>query len=700
MKAQLYQVFRTYWNRPLVLVLVAMVIITLSFGIIYQTASQRSISLEPQLQRPANFKNVTSPGWKNLHLTGNRDKIRSMYLNVITPDDKIDLSQVPELQTLTINATTLGPELQEQICSLKKLTSLGLHLSSDENEIPEKFFKKLGSQLLELELTSYSQRPLGQIKGVNHLSNLELLKISELDLTPETVKAISQLPRLKTLVIISRPWLSSNTAELLQGLKDHPTLERIYASWSPFGFLDRKEEALSSIRLLPLYYSSYSGNKVAAIQVTLFVMLFVTLILFLQLWSQFILPGALLIPGYPQAHRLAALMILGGGAVVTFLFLIWMGIACLPAIAITLIMPTSGAMVALASQSRSGIIRGAGLLLGISVGGIIGGQATLFTGDLLRYGRYYAEFTLGAYPLVTCSLLMAQLSAIVIIFRRLPNMTQRLNEKYAILPGFSPWDVEKQQRALLSRGSNWQTRLLDFRPRDVQYHHGSIWKQIQLWRLGNPFRPLLIIFIILGMAGLFLIGSVYGGFYQTAPDFLPSFLSLNFLFQTTVIIAMLAVGMWYRRCKHLELETMRPVGRKNLVRQLFLAVAVDQSFAIITGLFFGFFAIYLSVTRIEADTIYTFVFIFVAAVLWMYAISTTIFAIKRAWVIWTVNITACGLLLAVIIRIAYEVSGRTKGPIAPYDQFLITTSACLITITAAIVMITFTYRKALQREWG
>ncbi len=699
MKPQLYQVFRTYWSRPL-LIVIGLVSLCLTAGLFYQSQNNDNFSLSPQLKRPGLYKHADSGKWKSFLKDEKLDEIRSLSLHILSPDDNPDLSQLSELESLQIYAPNLTPELLNEIQSLKKLTSLslldtGMGVTKTEFEIPEEFFKKLGPQLQELDIIASNRTPFGDIKGVENLENLELLKISGKDMTLESFQAIKRLPRLKYLVIVFSVSLEGEHGKLLLELKNHPTLERIYASW-----FRSIEDGPASIRMLPLYQLSYSRGKVAGIQLGLFLMLSIMLILFLQLWSLFISPAAIVIPGYAIAHRRAAFVILGGGVFVTVVGLMLTGIAWLPAIAITLIIPTFGAMIALASQSRSGIIRGAGLLLGISIGLIIGGQATLFTGDLLRYGRYYAEFTLGDYPLFTCLLLITQLFVIAIILRRLPNITRRINERYAILPGFSPWDVEKQQRALLSRGSSWRTRLIDFRPRDVQYHQGSMWKQTKLWRLGNPFRPLLFIVGMLGMAGLFLIGSVYGGFYQTAPDFLPSFLALNFLFQTTFVTSIMAAGHWYRRCKHLELETMRPVGRKNLVRQLFLALAIDQSFAIIAGLFFGFFAISLSASRIEADAIYTFVFIFVAAVLWMYAIGTTIFGIKRAWVIWTVDISTCALLLAIIIRIAYEVSGRTKGPIAPYDQFLITTSACTITITAAIVMITFMYRKALQREWG
>ena len=154
--------------------------------------------------------------------------------------------------------------------------------------------------------------------------------------------------------------------------------------------------------------------------------------------------------------------------------------------------------------------------------------------------------------------------------------------------------------------------------------------------------------------------------------------------------------VWLQRCQSLQAESLKPVNRRALRKQLYLALALDH-WLVWIGLL-GFIIV-RDWERLGGVTSLTGarVLLGIAVGLWILGTNTTVFVYKRAWVVvgWMFAFYA-----VVVVAMTAIMEWSLTDQSATAELARIYFSSAAIAVPAAIGLNVLMYRAMLRREWG
>ncbi|MCA9023452.1 MAG: hypothetical protein KDA74_25055, partial [Planctomycetaceae bacterium] len=334
--------------------------------------------------------------------------------------------------------------------------------------------------------------------------------------------------------------------------------------------------ALLPVRALPI---SYSKSKLGAIQRTVFAGALLFAILFLQLWAHFVTPAARLTPNYLVPHRRLAVSILSTGSLLLPLTLLRYDIGMLPALSLVLLLPALLSLFSVAQLSNNPYRHW--LILPLLPFFFIY-IPIFFDSTFKAIATESIWYLQGHLPGMALTTIALEVLAVLWILIKLPAITEKVIESFMSMPAFSPWDKNRAQQSQWQNPGKLVNWLLDRDIRELHYSEKSTWQMISLWRRGNAFR----LSNTFGILGSFLFfGLLFQGIYHLIsgePFYTRSLPLIGSLFSSLCSVGIfLPIAVWWQRRRTLQIESLRPVSRQSLVKQLYLSLALDHSFLMI-----------------------------------------------------------------------------------------------------------------------
>lgn len=715
MISQLMHVFETYWRRPLCLLLAIPILAfagMLLYSLCTEDVSQRQIGPNPKFA--GRFEIMTNGQFNPPIVPGKENEVRRVWVNGNVDAATFTPNKLPQLEYLswaTQNVTLADAEFLLKFPHLHSLELACQQLSPGA-------LVALGPQMIELQVPSFLLHAhLNELPALNQLT---LLRTDQSQLSADTMAGIARIPNLRTLVLERGMFCGMPAGLRMQNVNEfgelniapaalepltlHPHLQAVFADWSQRLTGDRK--LLASVHAYP---ASYRLKEVFANAPVFFMMLLVSALLVLQLGAQFLNPAAMVVPGYGRSHKLAAILIMVVSSSLCLLGLTSNGISILPAVAITLLSPAViSALICCIHFTPNTTARRYAFYPLLKVMAILSIAAFAFVVvNLLisvpppMYLGMRTWFFAGHYPFATACIVCAELGILSYVALKLERLALDVLETNPAMIGFSISQLTAKQGVSRSGEGGWQLWGMDPRGRDLSYHGGLFWKQVLLLRSGNPYRPFQFQLVYLVVMGLMFPVFHYTFGNINRPEANPFQDIRSFIWSNTgqlvVMTLVIPISLWFRRRKSMEMEFCRPVDRQELSRQLFVGLAIDQSFAIIPAIAFTLYI--FSLPQVEANTLTiacaaAFIVVLFSA---GFAAGTTCFAFKPSWPIYLVTIIGfLGLTMTVGIGSATLVNPAMGPKVAP---------ATLITGIAVITVciwgsIFWLYRRTRNREWG
>ncbi|QDT80218.1 hypothetical protein Mal35_36890 [Gimesia maris] len=540
------------------------------------------------------------------------------------------------------------------------------------------------------------------------MTQVKLLAVHLLNASPAFLEQVTRLPALEQLTLLpaesaiinaplpGRPQTLDQidlSAEQLALLRDKPTLKEVYANW----FLMRRLRGFTDAELLPVRAlpTTYSKYRVNAFRQAIFLTAILFAVLVLQLWSHFITPAARLTPDYLVPHRRMAVGILATGILLITLPLLRQEIGLLPAISLALLLPALGSLFQIAQLSRKPFWKWAAVPLVLLVVPFL----TVFANPLLKVNTPEVIWYLrGHLPWQALMLITGEDLCIIWLLIRFPVITEQVNETSNRLPAFSPWSQANSPQRQGQQSGQPLLKLFDVNPDQLHLSHKSIWQMARLWQLGNAYRPralLLLVLVYIPIFGLLLQGLKYLLTGESAvSQALPLVVSLfNFYFIIGIVQPPL---IWWKRRRSMESEVLYPVNRNTLVKQLYLALALDHV-VLVTGslVMLGLYG--FNQTAGVSEWCSLLLLVGLAAPLWIIGTNAAVIVFQRAWIIVG---SMFGLYLLAILSVAAVLTWYLRYQVdtvhAGLYLFIVTLTAVTISLGLNVLM----YRAALKREWG
>jgi hypothetical protein len=702
-----YQILRTYWRRPLVLLLAFLFLICFA-NLAFMPKSNRYSDLYPRPEPVGNLHFVFSSADElrsereisdrtstldELLAETDAKSIRSLTVSQMRPDDPLpNVLNVPHLQYLKLSGIDLTEESVQQILRLPKLNALEL----TSEKMPAGTLARIGQQVSELQIRSGS---LEQYRDeLPKMSAVRLLTV-EYDTPPQgLIKDIAKIPHLEQLSFVPRGHQQGShnalvlTPEMQTTLRTHPTLKTVYANWGIFPQQNQYEQqTLLPVRSFPLQYPAENQTSVG---MTVFEMCILGALIIVQLWAQFLVPAAAVVPHYLRPHRRVAIGVLCLGMLLAWLALLRYQLDLLASASIVIASAGVLSLYVMMFMIENRFLKT--WVIPIIV--IACFVTPAFT--ILRFSGFSSEFIWymhGYMPRLAATISLFSIGAVVYGFRKLSVVTNHVNEKFSSLPIFSPWDTTKANKYEGQQYNNWLVRLLDSGYQQLEYRSRTTVQMVSLWRKGNLFRPTYVLFfmvlvILFSVVPRILMGLATGeqilsGSLKEMGGVIAGPVGMGFI---------LPVIGWWQRSRYMESESLKPVSRSSLRNQLYFALAFDHWL-----LWIGMFG-FLVHRALDAPGGWLemggLLLLFgVAAPLWIIGSSSCVLIFKRAWVVLASMI---GLYLLVAIGLGLAVALATSAvPGSVYDMQILYLLAG-IAVFCAVVLNLITYRALLHREWG
>ncbi|KAA5543593.1 hypothetical protein FYK55_10290 [Roseiconus nitratireducens] len=702
MRHQLFQVWRSYLRRPLVL-LIGVIAACLSLGLLLQTVQPAGGArwIAPQIDPPGGWTWIDVSDWGTASTSRQPADLTGLRLSDHGYHPFPDLRPLVNLTALELNSRDLTSQKLASLRSLPELQALSLQAP----ELPDGALTTIGGRLVSLQIPARLLESEGD--ELSTCTRLQTLIVDRYGMTPKRLSCIANFPQLKTLVITTRvhdqfagqqisgqgnvagsTQILKLTPDSLKALANHPSLETIYADWEPG--VDRRSTTLPGVRLYP---ASISRSALNAISLGLFFTAAVSVLVTLQWWVHFVGQRSMLIPDYQQAHRWAGLIPLLLAALLTGGVLRFVDVALLPAMMFALVFASLIPACMIASQSPFRTTRIAFTLLGLCGAALLWFPIAIPVSLPPAAAGESAWFLRGAFGWVAGGVLLSELLMLGWACRALPTLAREVREKSPLLPGLSPWDPQQQRRAVFS--SPPRRSWLGNPSSPFQFPKGDgLLDRAKLWRIGNAYRPLAVTLFV----GIFLLvfvgiqGMLGGGqsLFRRSAWF-------GVAVQLSAIGLILPLNVWYRRCRTFQVESLRPVQRSRMIRQLFAALAVDQSIAMIPMLILAALLLWFPDPTTQQKQSAWLIGFGPVAVAWCYAFSTAVFAIRRGWVL---------IAYATVMMLLPSVWLGALGWFADHAswsepvQLRVVWLHVMVAIVLAAILVWTTYRRALQREWG
>lgn len=702
-----YQILKTYWRRPLILLLV--VVFLLCFGnLAFMPMSNRlsDIYAEPEPVGKLQFVNSSvDEAQSATHSTDGQEtldgllekqngkSIRSLCVTEQKDGDRLpDLTKVPNLGYLKLSGFDLTDDIVDQILRLPKLNSLEL----TSREIPAGALTKIGQHVTQLQIRSLGMEQ--HLDEIPKMSAVRLLTLEYENLSPELMEAITKIRHLQKLSLVPRGRKVSSqngpllSPKILNSLRTHPTLKDVYADWPQMEQLHQIEvQPLLPVRSFPLHYSSEKRGAVggAGIAICLFVVM-----LILQLWTQFMVPAAAVVPNYLRPHRHVAVALLSFGLLLIWLSLLRYGFDRLAITSVVLvasgIMSLYISMFMIENRLLKNWIAPIFIIACFTV-------PTLLMQFFSGYSSEFIWYMHGYMPRLATTVSLLSIMAIAGGFRRLGTVTNKVNEKFSSLPAFSPWDAKKMKALEGQQYNNWMIRLLDRGYQQLEYRSRSTLEMVSLWRKGNLLRPIHVLFFMIFVMLLSsvpqLLIRINAGEQLFSGN--PTWIASAFAGPFGIGFMMPVIG-WWQRSRSLESESLKPLSRGSLCKQLYLGLALDHWLAWI-GLIgmLGYRAIEAPGGWVEMGGL--LILLGVAAPLWIIGVSSSVLVFNRAWVVLASMI---GLYTLVAVGMGFAIAFVGSAVPGSTKDMQILYLFAIVALIAAIALNRIMYKALLRREWG
>lgn len=716
---QHYQILRTYWRRPLLLVLGAVFAVAYWF-LAFSPMDEDEIDIAPSPE-------ITTPWDGAYYVVRGRDTSNSVgewaehefstfaqFLEHVR-DDEVrglvlygepplpDLSRFRKMAGLRVGGYTLTMDEVDQICDLPELKML--HLS--EMELPPGGLQRLGQKVSELEIPA--SLLLKHANEIPQMSKVKLLTVNVTEAGPDLLEIICQAPQLRQLTLINRnselnydeltdeltwetEWIPIHLSEKqIAKIRHHPTLREIYADWSHVeSEKEVNDETLLPVRALPLYYPSAKADAILKVALSMLV-LFV--ILALQLRAQFVSPAAAVVPNYVKPHRRVAAGILTAGVLLLWLSLMRYEFSLLPSLALILVVPSVGGVVVRACLSGGRTLRRLMLLMMFCAAFPV----IYIVADFKMIASDAIWFLRGHMPVFTVSVIVIAVLAILWTLKTLPAITALANEEFATIPAFAFW-YRDGIPAWQGKKSDYKVlKHLDASIRGLHHQRRTSLQMAKLWRTGNAFRPVALLLFV---GGIVLFRIAIEGIYALMNG--EAIVMWNSGWVTGALATAIGLGVclpavvWLQRCQSLQAESLKPVDRRALRKQLYLALALDH-WLVWIGLL-GFIIV-RDWERLGGVTSLTGarVLLGIAVGLWILGTNTTVFVYKRAWVVvgWMFAFYA-----VVVVAMTPIMEWSLTDQSATAELARLYFGSAIIAVPAAIGLNVLMYRAMLRREWG
>jgi hypothetical protein len=708
------QILKTYWQRPLVLLLSAL-FLSGWLMLVWGPTSGDVMRVGARPRKPGPSATVITGAvpprahrarsietFADLLERTDPAEIRSLYLTRVKPDDPLpDLRPFRNLVFLNLSGFELTADEAEQICKLPRLDSLELQDSSFAPGVLERVGRKVSQlELLSPALESHADE-------IPQMTQVKLLAVHLLNASPAFLAQVTRLPALQQLTLLPTEGAIINgplprkpqtpdqidlSSEQLALLRDNPTLKEVYADWFVMRrFRKFNDATLLPVRALPITYSKYRLN---AFRGAVFLSAILLAVLALQLWAHFITPAARLTPDYLAPHRRMAVEILVAGTLLISLPLLRQEIGVLPALSLTLMLPALGSLFLIAQLSRKPFWQWGSLPLWLLVVPFL----TIFSNPLLKVNTSEVIWYLrGHLPWQALMIITGEVLCIAWLLIRFPVITEQVHEASATLPAFSPWNQASSPEQQGQQAGHYLLKLFDPSPDKLHLSHRSIWQMARLWRLGNTYRPRAL---LLAMAYVLVFGLMIQGlkylltgeplFSQSRPLVAGLFSSFG------GICIFLPPLIWWQRRRSLASEALHPVNRNSLVKQLYLALAVDHGI-LVTGLLIMLAWLGFDSTAGSSEFCSLLLLVGLAAPLWIIGTNAAVLVFQRAWIIVG---SMFGLYLLAALSVAAVLTWYLRSQADTLHAGLFLFIATLTAIALALGLNVLMYRAALKREWG
>ncbi len=710
MKNRTWHILKTYWKRPLILLLlIPLVTSFIALVLLGEGESRVQIAMRPHERGRVHHvftELLPSEAEKNTSLETipmllkrmSAKQVQSLNMVCLHVGDPLpDLSVLPNLQYLRIHGFKFTQENIDHLCALPLLDALVI----EQWELPPGALAQLGQKVSELEVLGLS---LDKHQAeLSHMTKVKLLAVNPLNASPDLIQHIAQLPNIETLTLVepgpivrskNEHWqIIELSQKEINTLTAHPKLKEIYANWSernPQYHLQL--DALLPLRALP---TSFSQNRLIAINLTVVASFVIFAIVALQLWAHLISPSAAVVPNYLQPHRNVGLGILIVGLLTYFLLLLRYGFALLPTLCIVLYFPSVCCLYSIALNSKNKVF--ATILIPLLFASFL--LSAMFSSVLFElYASSCIWFFRNNLPVFTALVLLIEIVCIAGALNKLPLVTVLVNENSVFAPAYSFWDVERAQKRQMEQAVNsWLYRRMDAETKTLRYRGDSTLQMVSLWRSGNMFRARSLLGFIALMILFGLLIHLFRVWFLEEELFAQDLRWMNGLFSAPISIGIaLPALIWWQRRNSMEAEFMRPVNRPNLIKQLHLALVIDHGIVLLGALAISGMLAYEG-QRTLPELLCLMALDCVAGPLWMVGVNMSVFVCKESWkaVALMIGLYMFAFILVMLTAIADEELIESN-----LQSLIVLVVATVFAILAALGLNLMMHKAALRREWG
>ncbi|MCA9080650.1 MAG: hypothetical protein KDA58_08820 [Planctomycetaceae bacterium] len=583
LRSQIWHVAATYADRPAFWLLILVAIAMVASGFSWTRRAQKVVRLAIVPRPWHSLEFVREPEFDKFLAEHDPARVRGLTLHNIDhsrgdPMLPPEIDQFTNLDALSLSGRSLykngeielmRPADMQALAKLDKLTYFSNQFLTYAPGMLEQFGREHHIQTLVLDRALHPDR----VDELRSFQTVEHLELKGVPLTPKLIDVVASLPRLRILTVEQgelnlhqdhRFIIADEdrlTAEDLRSLREHPRLQWVFADWPMCGLTQAEARtALSPVKSLLAHRSRKPQMRLSAALLT---MVIITGAIAIQLWTQFVVPAAMVVPRYTRPHLLVPLGLLFVGLALSRWLAPLEDVAHIPLLTVCLYVPMFLCGYYWLQCSHSVHVRYTATIIFALLMGLN------FTPLTLGYDIFPAQVTWylsGLSPWISGSVLLIQLLIMSIGIRHLPYATRDLGENY---PAASPLPFQLNQNTSQQAYPAMMRPLGDYDR--LTWHAGSAWARIGLWRRGLPMRAwlLLIVGFLLGVA---MIGYQYWS-GRVPKDILPFAWAMCSMM--AVMTAFVTTGMWVQRGQYLPVEFMRPMTRQQFASDVTWAITLE-----------------------------------------------------------------------------------------------------------------------------
>lgn len=725
---RVYWVAKSYWCRRALWSILLMAMFCWGIAVYWYNVgtSQWRVAIQPRPLHSfvyANFINIDEEQtFRGIDVS----KLRSLRYDG-RPDASLParLGDMPNLQALHLgtvgsNAMRESPNMPPELAAnypvinpdeLAVLSTRSLNYLSIQNcglapGVLEEFGKRFPIRTLIIDRESLK----GHVLELKSFKQVRHLEIHTDVMTPQLVDVVMELPHLQILTIDSSQtgravWFnngsgnrlvvspsenSTASASELSRLKMHSAL-----TWLFLG--TRGQETLSPelqremlpLRVLPVHQSR---RQLVCLHASMFATAFVSGLVMIQLWSQFLLPGSQLQPRFAGPHLFVGGVVLATGLVVSLAAIPLTWTSAIPLLTVLLVCPAAVALLtAMLKGKNAQFQQMVGILFGVSFS-LNGALIQILSGAIPAQMSWYLA---GHWQLLAVGVLILELTLLVWASRRLAVM-YRVFAESSLLSPINFLTGPQQMRQMTYQPQPVQWKIFDVAPKNLVWHGGDSIRRVALWRqaVPVPLRQITLIFlagVVLIVMGTWIINTLFS---DDASANYPMLTSALFLIGGSAVPIVVA-GSWMQRIQSLSWEVTHPVGREAFVRELMSAYLQCQMPCIAGVVAVAVFGVSTGQSWLATLSLTLFVagglFLATCCGLLLFAIRFGLLAQVLSFAP-AIIVLHANLLIFVIVNSLRVVHGETT--------LFVLSGVGAGMLLAGVLVGLIAYQRALSREWG